>query len=302
MAKLETTTMTMMKTSIAVVSIAVQSLAFCFPVPSSYRDSSLQPQLQVSAKFSVPLFARKSCPHHLTARMMTSSSSGGTSTTSAASSSNATRSSTSKKILLSEILPPLPVGSRRLYLLRHGETEWNTLGKIQGGGFDIPLNDNGRDQAWKTAHVLDGIPIDVIASSHLLRAKQTADILMDLHPSTAQRVIDNGFGEMRFGLLEGLAVRDITSAEEGTEQYQLKEQFRTISKNLQSITIEYPGGGESTSQVEQRISKSMSDLLSQHPDSKHIAVVGHGRANKILLASVIMGDVTKFPRVKQSSK
>jgi hypothetical protein len=48
---------------------------------------------------------------------------------------------------ISSVLPALPENSRRIYLLRHGETNWNAEGKIQGGGFDIPLNEKGRAQA-----------------------------------------------------------------------------------------------------------------------------------------------------------
>ena len=50
---------------------------------------------------------------------------------------------------VSSVLPPLAEGSRRIYLLRHGETDWNKMGRIQGGGFDIPLNENGKEQVIK---------------------------------------------------------------------------------------------------------------------------------------------------------
>ena len=208
---------------------------------------------------------------------------------------NSTPSSPSKKILLSDILPPLPEGSRRLYLLRHGETEWNTLGKIQGGGHDIPLNENGKNQAEKTAHLLDDIPLDVIASSQLARAKETADILFQLHSNTASRVIDCGFAEMRFGMFEGKQFSTANSS--------MKEEFKKVSQQIKTdTTVAYPGGGESTQQVMERSHKALNGLLCKNPNAKHIAVVGHGRANKILLAAIGLGDVTKFEQVKQSSK
>ena len=66
---------------------------------------------------------------------------------------------------------------KRVYIIRHGETNWNVKGKIQGGGFDIPLNDNGKLQALKAAEFLKDVPFDLIASSSLSRAKETADII-----------------------------------------------------------------------------------------------------------------------------
>jgi broad specificity phosphatase PhoE len=184
-------------------------------------------------------------------------------------------------------------------LLRHGETDWNVLGKIQGGGFDIPLNDNGRQQAFTTALALEDIPLGVVASSHLSRAKETADILWERHGETVQdrRVILNGLAEMRFGEFEGLAWRDqeVDPA--------LAERFKTISRELkQDVDKAFPGGGESTRDVQIRSTEALHQILKDHPHQQHIAIVSHGRTNKVLIAATAMGDVMKFRDVKQSSK
>eukprot|EP00536_Pseudo-nitzschia_multiseries_P016956 jgi/Psemu1/328390/estExt_fgenesh1_pg.C_13120002 len=78
---------------------------------------------------------------------------------------------------LRNLLPPLPViddddsnsNSRvvRVYVIRHGQTNWNLEGRIQGGGFDIPLNKTGKLQARLAAKALEGIPLDVVASSSM---------------------------------------------------------------------------------------------------------------------------------------
>jgi broad specificity phosphatase PhoE len=201
-----------------------------------------------------------------------------------------------KLFLLSSILPPLPDNSRRIYLLRHGETDWNLQGKIQGGGFDIPLNANGRNQALAVAEALHGIPIGVVASSHLARAAETADILHQGH-STAQRRRDAGFAEMSFGAFEGLAYRDVDPV--------VKERFLSISRQVRrNVNLEFPGGGESTAQVQQRATKALQQLLEEFParQQQHIAIVSHGRTNKVLIAATAMEDVMRFPDVKQSSK
>src|ERR1041384_8547771 len=64
-------------------------------------------------------------------------------------------------------------GSLRLYIARHGETDWNVQHKLQGMT-DIPLNDNGRRQAAAPAESLNGVPLDAIYSSTLSRRRDTA--------------------------------------------------------------------------------------------------------------------------------
>ena len=220
---------------------------------------------------------------------------------------------------LQSILPPLRDGRRRVYLLRHGETDWNTLGKIQGGGYDIPLNDNGRLQATKAAAELDGIPLDVIASSALSRAKETADILYSRHSSSSsssngdddnndgddhnggvpiQRVVDAGFNEMSFGEWEGFASRD--ESVDGSEIERFKDTARQVKADP---SFPFPGGGESTKQVEDRSVKALFDILNNTKNSRqrHIAIVSHGRTNKVLIAAVGLGDVQRFKEVKQAN-
>ena len=182
---------------------------------------------------------------------------------------------------LSHSLPPLPESSRRIYLLRHGETDWNAQGRIQGGGFDIPLNENGRNQACAVSSALDDIPLSVIASSDLSRASETADIVWKAHDS-CQRVVNPGFREMSFGEFEGLAAHALDLDPE------IKARFKTIRKEIkENSDMVYPGGGESEAQVEARAVNALRDVLEQYKDQRHIAIVSHGRTNKILLAALI---------------
>jgi broad specificity phosphatase PhoE len=181
---------------------------------------------------------------------------------------------------LTSRLPPLESPNhRRIYLLRHGETDWNLAGKIQGGGFDIPLNDNGRLQAEKAAAELDGIPLGIIASSSLSRAKETADILMQRHPNdNITRIVDDGFNEMRFGEFEGYS----SASDDADREY--FEYFKTMSRKVKDDpSFPFPGeGGESTSDVQKRSIKALQKVLQEaDPDIKHIAIVSHGRTNKV---------------------
>ena len=192
-------------------------------------------------------------------------------------------------------LPRLAPGSRRLVLLRHGQTDWNARGKMQGGGFDIELNDSGRQQAALVAAVLSQIQLDVVASSHLARASQTADIIHPFHP-LAVRVSKREFGEMRFGEFEGTAMRGPESSEEMRIKYELAN-----SQLLLDVHAKYPGGGESTFEVATRAKQGLDELLTDYPDAQTICVVAHGRTNKILLAALLLDDILDFDAIRQDN-
>lgn len=66
----------------------------------------------------------------------------------------------------------------KLFMVRHGKTDWNAKGLTQGWT-DIPLNEEGAESARKLAETFDGNQVDVCLCSPLLRAKQTAKILVD---------------------------------------------------------------------------------------------------------------------------
>ena len=75
-----------------------------------------------------------------------------------------------------------------LYIVRHGETDWNREHKVQGRT-DIPLNDYGRRLARETAEGMKDIPIDLCFTSPLLRAKETAQIILEgrMFPSVMKK-------------------------------------------------------------------------------------------------------------------
>ena len=117
----------------------------------------------------------------------------------------------------------------RLYLIRHGETEWNRQKRLQGS-MDIPLNENGLAIARQTAEGMGkaGIRFDRIYSSPLRRAYRTAQILCP-----GQEIqVDDRLREISFGDLEGtscLTVTDLPMPAPGGES----------SQDLQSRTMEF---------------------------------------------------------------
>ncbi len=93
-----------------------------------------------------------------------------------------------------------------LILIRHGETDWNRAGRIQGST-DIPLNGNGLAQAQRAARAVAALhsdkPISAVISSDLMRAVQTASPIAQLcGVSAVQR--DARLREKHYGILEGL--------------------------------------------------------------------------------------------------
>lgn len=95
----------------------------------------------------------------------------------------------------------------KLYVTRHGQTDWNEQGRIQGK-IDIPLNEQGRAQARKTRDLLAHTPFDVIITSPLQRAVETATIINEAHG--VKQYEDERLSERGFGTWEGHPYQKLT--------------------------------------------------------------------------------------------
>ena len=190
-------------------------------------------------------------------------------------------------------LPALAEGRRRLYLVRHGETDWNVDDRIQGRT-DNPLNDVGRSQADALARYLASAPIELVASSTLMRAATTADAVAAYHPS-APRVLDERFVEMGFGELEGQKLSDIQPRYKAT----------TAAWAAGATGTAWPKG-ESCDDVGERGLAGLRDLglLGNGPAAatcpRHVLIAAHGRFNKILIAS-LQGERAKCSEIAQGN-
>lgn len=87
-----------------------------------------------------------------------------------------------------------------LYIVRHGQTEWNVLKKMQGSA-DIPLNEKGIEQAKQTKYNLENVDIDLIFCSPLVRAKQTAEVINENR--NLNITFDERLRERNYGKFEG---------------------------------------------------------------------------------------------------
>ncbi|MDP3411389.1 histidine phosphatase family protein [Bosea sp. (in: a-proteobacteria)] len=161
----------------------------------------------------------------------------------------------------------------RLILIRHGETDWNREGRLQGGQ-DIPLNELGRTQAAEAAGRLrtlaPGFATLEYIGSPMQRARETMDILratLSLEPGAYR--LDDRLKELTFGCWEGFTWRDIRKAER--EQAQLRERDKWSF---------VPPGGESYAMLAQRIRPVLEEL------TRETVIVSHGGVARAVLALV----------------
>ena len=112
-----------------------------------------------------------------------------------------------------------------LYIVRHGETDWNKAGKVQGRT-DIPLNERGRYLAEATAEGMKDVRIDFCYTSPLIRAKETAQIILGEReiPLVEEKRIE----EICFGKCEG-AKRFSAFLQIRKTMFLLKEQSRSVN-------------------------------------------------------------------------
>ena len=91
----------------------------------------------------------------------------------------------------------------KLYVVRHGETVWNKLHKVQGVA-DIPLAENGILLAEKTGEALKDVSFDLCITSPLIRARKTAELILEKQSGKVSVIEDARIQEINFGVLEGV--------------------------------------------------------------------------------------------------
>ena len=148
----------------------------------------------------------------------------------------------------------------RLLLVRHGETDWNVTRRWQGHS-DTPLNEVGRDQARRLAAELDGV--DVVYSSDLARARETAEILADAVGAEVQ--VDPRLRERGFGAWEGLTMDEI------------EERHADEHRAWLAGTGLGAADAEPLDAFAARLAEFVEDVLHRHPDEA-VLIVSHGGA------------------------
>jgi broad specificity phosphatase PhoE len=153
-----------------------------------------------------------------------------------------------------------------LLLVRHGETDWNREGRWQGHS-ETPLNELGRRQAHDVAAELEGV--DVVYSSDLARARQTAEILASQLGLEVR--LDARLRERGFGAWEGLTTAEIESS------------FEEAHRRWQSGHGHGAEDAEPFDAFGARVRSFLEDVLRRHPEET-VLVVAHGGSIRVVHA------------------
>lgn len=172
----------------------------------------------------------------------------------------------------------------RLYLIRHGQVEGFDTGRINGQA-DAPLTQLGRAQARAAARRVAHIPLDAVYSSDLTRAAFGARCMAEERALHHEQFA--GIRELHFGAWEGCTHQEV----EKLEQAKMSDLFARL--------IDHPcTGGESISQMHQRVTKVLRLLLDRHT-GKNICMVAHSGVNRTLLSHALCGTPALFWKLDQ---
>ena len=169
-----------------------------------------------------------------------------------------------------------------ILLIRHGETEWNKLGKFQGCT-DIALAEEGIKQAELLKNRLKG-NFDYIYASPLSRAFETAKILAS--STDKEVIIAPEIREINFGEWEGLTINEI--AEKYPEVFKAWRTDKTESYIC--------GGDSSINNAANRAKKCILDIVKKH-NGKKIVIVAHGGIIKAGLIGLFEWDMTMYHKI-----
>lgn len=160
----------------------------------------------------------------------------------------------------------------KIYLIRHGQSEWNLLYKIQGQK-DAPLTDLGKEQARKLGERLVGEKIDIIYSSDLSRALETARIISSIVNKPV--VATNELREINFGPWEGLTLKEIRN--------KFKEEYSIWMSSPEKFRLE---GAETLEALKRRVMSYVNKIIKENKD-KNIAIVSHNATLKVIILSLL---------------
>jgi broad specificity phosphatase PhoE len=159
--------------------------------------------------------------------------------------------------------------SKKIYLIRHGQTDFNLQGIVQGSGVDSELNETGRKQAEAFYAMYKEIPFKKIYTSALIRTYQSVSKFITAGiPYESEK----GLNEISWGMWDG----KLPTSEMNSVYWQIVNRWK--EGDLEAKI----DGGETPFDVEKRLKPVVKDLLSK--EESPVLVCMHGRAMRILLA------------------
>jgi len=176
---------------------------------------------------------------------------------------------------------------KTLYIIRHGETDYNRLNIVQGSGVDTPLNSNGLEQANLFYKAYKNSPFDKIYVSALQRTKQTVQSFID--QGLPVEVIPE-LNEISWGKFEGKVQTD----EQKAVYWDMVNRWNNGDIHA---SIE---GGESPFQLQLRQKRALDYIMSKEGESE-ILICMHGRAMKSFLCLMLQKSLDKMEEFKHSN-
>ncbi|GMQ27789.1 histidine phosphatase family protein [Algoriphagus confluentis] len=165
---------------------------------------------------------------------------------------------------------------KKIYLVRHGQTDFNLQGVVQGSGIDAPINATGRAQAQAFFDAYAEVAFDRIYHTGLIRTRQSIQAFIDKGIPTQALTELN---EISWGDYEGTPM----TPEEG-------EYYQHMLNQWQQGNLDYAiAGGESPNAVALRMKRGINIIL--NGPGKTILVCMHGRAMRIFLSLILNYDL-----------
>lgn len=169
----------------------------------------------------------------------------------------------------------------KIYLVRHGETAWNKEGRVQGSE-DIPLNEKGIELAEITSEGMKDIPVEIIFSSPLIRARKTAEIMR--RDRDVPIVTDARLQEMSFGRYEGSIIKEA-----------VRDKGHALHDFIQNPGVYRARDGEDFSQVIGRAGDFIKEVLIPGEERwKHVMIASHGALIRCFLRCIEERPLSEF--------
>ena len=178
----------------------------------------------------------------------------------------------------------------KITIYRHGETSWNKKSLIQGHT-DIPLNLNGLGQALVLSNKLKDRNFDLVLSSDLSRAHQTARVVMKKQKDATPFILSKNLREINFGDAEGTTYDTFLS--------KYKDILNVLDNISHDLTYDTPlPNGETHRQLINRFLQCLEDNLNRHPNSRNVAIFAHGGVMRVL-TKFLKNEIKSFKNTEE---
>jgi probable phosphoglycerate mutase len=176
---------------------------------------------------------------------------------------------------------------KKLYIIRHGETDFNKNGYLQGSSIDSSLNDKGKEQADLFFQAYKDISFDKIYTSALKRSQESVAGFIEKGIPTEHYA---EFNEINWGEMEGTQLNPIS-------WIRLRRLAKKWKAGKTSVSIP---GGESPIDVAKR-QKPIIDLILSREEEENVLICMHGRAMRILICQILNKALNEMDQFKHTN-